>query len=80
MQSQTHDIANLFAQLGLSDEPMDIDGFITAHGPLPGVMFLDEAPFWNRGQAAFLREGLLDDSDWAGAIDALNERLRQQPR
>lgn len=80
MEIQTHDIASLFAQLGLPDETTDIDGFIATHGPLPAEMPLHEAPFWNGGQAAFLREGILEDSDWAETIDALNEMLHARPR
>jgi hypothetical protein len=75
METQTHDLNSLFAQLGLPAEPPAIDGFVAAHGPLPAGMLLHEAPFWTRGQAAFLREGILDDSDWAEVIDALNEML-----
>lgn len=74
MENQTHDIASLFDQLGLPADPHAIDAFVAAH-TLPDGMLLDEAPFWSRGQAAFLREGLLADSDWAPIIDALNEML-----
>ena len=80
MHTQTHDIACLFAQLGLAANRSGIDGFVATHGPLPADMPLHEAPFWNRGQAAFLREGLLEDSDWAATIDALNVMLHARPQ
>lgn len=75
MESPIHDMGGLFAQLGLPADAASIDAFITAHRPLPESVLLYEAPFWTPGQAAFLREGVLDDSDWAAVIDALNEGL-----
>lgn len=80
MTTETHDIAILFAQLGLPDGIAEIDAFIATHGPLPGSVLLHEASFWNPAQAALLREGMLDDSDWAEIIDSLDARLRQPIR
>jgi hypothetical protein len=80
MEYRMHDMASLFAQLGLPADPAEMDGFIAAHGPLPAGMLLHDAPFWTRAQAAFLREGVLEDSDWAEIIDVLNEQLHQMPR
>lgn len=80
MTIDTQDLTSLFAQLGLPVDVSAMDGFIAGHGPLPGGMLLHEAPFWTRTQADFLREGLLEDSDWVEAIDALNERLHEQPQ
>ncbi len=77
MTIDTQDLASLFAQLGLPADASGMDGFIAGHGPLPSGMLLHEAPFWTRAQADFLREGLLEDSDWAEAIDALNEMLHE---
>jgi hypothetical protein len=77
MQSQRHDIANLFAQLGLPNDPAAIDAFIAAHRPLPTGISLAEAPFWSPTQAAFLAEELQGDADWAEVIDELNSELGQ---
>ena len=80
MTIDTHDMASLFAQLGLPADASGMDSFIASHGPLPAGMLLHEAPFWTHAQADFLQEGLLEDSDWAEAIDALNEMLHEQPK
>jgi hypothetical protein len=77
MQSQRHDIANLFAQLGLANDPAAIAVFIVAHRPLPAGVSLAEAPFWSPTQAAFLAEELQGDADWAEVIDELNSELGQ---
>ena len=39
-------------------------------------MRLHEAAFWTPAQADFLREEILEDADWAEAVDELNVRLR----
>jgi hypothetical protein len=36
---------------------------------------LSDAPFWTPSQAAFLREEILEDADWASVIDELNVDL-----
>ncbi|MBI4997121.1 MAG: DUF2789 domain-containing protein [Rhodocyclales bacterium] len=75
MQNQRHDLANLFAQLGLAHDPAAIDAFIAAHRPLPAGVRLADAPFWSPTQAAFLAEELQVDADWAEVIDELNSEL-----
>jgi len=52
-----------------------VDQFIASHAPLPEALPLDQAPFWTPAQAAFLREEILEDADWAPAVDSLNARL-----
>ena len=75
MQAQVHTMSNLFAQLGLpADEPA-IEAFIASHRPLASGTALYRAPFWNASQRAFLKEEIIEDADWAGVIDELNERL-----
>jgi hypothetical protein len=75
MQAQMHTMSNLFAQLGLpADEPA-IESFIASHRPLASGTALYRAPFWNASQRAFLKEEIIEDADWAGVIDELNERL-----
>lgn len=75
MEPTTHTLSDLFAQLGLDDDPQSIDRFIAEHRPLPDTVKLADAPFWTDGQAQFLREELNDDSDWAPMVDQLNVRL-----
>jgi len=67
---------DLFAQLGLPSWTADIDRFIATHGPLPESVQLHEASFWSPAQAAFLREEVSEDSEWAELIENLNVRLR----
>lgn len=75
MERPVHDMSNLFAQLGEPSDEAAIDHFIAAHAPLPDSMLLHEAAFWTPAQAAFLREAILDDADWAEVADALNREL-----
>ena len=53
-----------------------IDAFIRSHAPLAEDVRLAEAPFWNSAQAAFLREELAEDADWAELVDQLDAALR----
>ena len=75
MESSLHTLNNLFAQLGLPSDDMEIDNFINTHKHLDTSLSLSEAPFWAPSQAAFLREEILKDADWAEVIDQLNARL-----
>lgn len=75
-----HDLDDLFRQLGLPDSPSEMQAFVRRHRPLPQTLNLSEAPFWNAGQVAFLREQWhQDDGDWCVAIDQLNALLREHP-
>lgn len=76
MESPIHTLPALFKQLGLADDPISIDRFITTHGPLAEDCQLADAPFWTPSQAAFLREEILEDADWAEVVDQLNLMLR----
>ncbi|MBI2306168.1 MAG: DUF2789 domain-containing protein [Rhodocyclales bacterium] len=75
MERPTHNMSNLFAQLGEASDEAAIARFIESHRPLPGSIRLHEAPFWKPAQSRFLCEALLDDSDWAEVADALNRDL-----
>lgn len=68
--------SQLFAQLGLADDPAGIAAFIRAHAPLDPATRLEDAPFWSPSQARLLREELLEDAQWAEVIDQLNVSLR----
>lgn len=76
MDTSTHTLATLFEQLGLASDEANIRRFIQQHS-LPPSTVLMEAPFWNQAQADFIREGLLEDSDWAEMIDLLDTLLRK---
>ena len=76
MDSPTHDLQGLFDQLGLDSDEKSIDQFIAEHR-LPDDVKLIEADFWNGRQAAFLKEELRIDADWARVVDELNLRLHQ---
>ena len=76
METFEHTLTNLFAQLGLPNSDKDIDAFIQTHCPIEKNILLEKAEFWNSNQSSFLKEALLDDSDWAEAIDQLDVRLR----
>ena len=78
MESSLHTLNNLFAQLGLPSDDAEIDNFIKTHNHLDTNLSLSEAPFWTPSQAAFLREEILKDADWAEVIDQLNAMLHTQ--
>lgn len=75
MEAPIHSMSNLFAQLGLPSDAVSISGFIERHRPLPKAMRLADAPFWTPSQAAFLREEIQEDADWAEVVDELNAIL-----
>jgi hypothetical protein len=73
----THTLPNLFKQLGLADDAESIDKFIATHSPLKPELHLADAFFWNKSQADFLRDDILDDADWAEVVDQLDVLLRK---
>lgn len=77
MESPNHSLPALFQQLGLACDPVGIEKFVTSHSPLKPGLKLDEAFFWTPSQAAFLRDEILEDADWAVVIDQLNELLHK---
>ena len=80
MNTPIHHFSDLFAQLGLPCDEQDIRQFIAAHAPLPADVRLADASIWTPAQAAFLREALLQDSDWAELVDQLSVVLRRAER
>ncbi|BDT67548.1 hypothetical protein os1_17250 [Comamonadaceae bacterium OS-1] len=76
MDTPSHPFHDLFAQLGLPSDAPDIAHFLAMNAPLPGTVELPDAPFWSPAQATFLREALLQDSDWAELVDQLSQALR----
>lgn len=76
MNTPVHHFLELFAQLGLPSDEQGVRRFIADHTPLAEDIALADAPFWTPAQAAFLREEILKDADWAELIDQLNVALR----
>lgn len=66
---------SLFAQLGEDSDEDAIARFIEEHGHMLGHTKLHEASFWSQAQAAFLRDAIVQDADWAPVVDTLNARL-----
>lgn len=77
MEKFFHRFSELFSQLGLPAGMDDIREFIARHSPLAPNIRLEDAPFWTDAQAAFLRDEILDDADWAEVIDQLSGALRK---
>lgn len=77
MNKPIHHFAELFAQLGLPNDAESIAHFLSVHTPMADSMRLPDAPYWTPAQAAFLRESLLHDSDWAVLADQLSAALRK---
>ncbi|MGC1332692.1 DUF2789 domain-containing protein [Pseudomonas sp.] len=77
MESPNHSLPALFEQLGLASDAAGIEKFVSSHSPLKPGLKLHEAFFWTPSQAAFLRDEILEDADWAEVIDQLNEMLHK---
>jgi len=78
MDTRAHNISGLFQQLGLVADEAGISSFLETHRPLAADLSLDKADFWNAAQAAFLREAIEEDSDWAEVVDELDAMLRSR--
>lgn len=76
MDTSAHTMQNLFLQLGLDNSDAAIEQFFASH-TLPDDIKLENADWWSAAQAAFIKECLSSDSDWAEVVDQLNVRLRQ---
>ncbi|MCE4554355.1 DUF2789 family protein [Roseateles cellulosilyticus] len=75
MHPGQHRLRELFDQLGLPSEPEAIDAFITRHRPAAQGCALPDAPVWTPAQAAFLRESIAADDDWALPAEWLEQAL-----
>lgn len=76
MELSNHKLTDLFRQLGLADDHASIASFIAGHRPLAGSTPLADASFWSPAQAAFLREEIAEDADWAELVDQLDAAVR----
>lgn len=70
MDTSSHDLTALFAQLGLPSDMASINSFIANHELPPGTR-LPFASFWTPAQRQFLKEALNDDAEWAEAADEM---------
>ncbi len=75
MDTSSHTMQTLFAQLGLSNSETAIENFIQ-NNHLPADIPLENAAFWSAGQAQFIREAIAEDADWAEVVDHLDAQLR----
>jgi len=75
MDTSSHTMQALFAQLGLSNSDTAIENFIQ-NNHLPANIPLANAAFWSAGQAQFIREAIVEDADWAEVVDHLDAQLR----
>ena len=76
MDMSQHNMENLFMQMGLESNEEAIEDFMADH-TLQEDEKLEDASFWSASQAAFIKECLASDSDWAEVVDQLNVQLRQ---
>jgi len=76
MDRSNHDMTGLFAQLGLKNSVQEIESFIATNRGIPVNMELADADFWSQGQAQFLKEAIMLDSDWSEVVDSLDAQLR----
>lgn len=79
MDTAVHRFHDLFAQLGLPNDPASIQAFLTRHAPIAPGLHLPHAPCWTPAQSAFLEEALQQDADWAELVDQLSAALQQTP-
>lgn len=77
MEPPYHNLVSLFKQLGLDNTHEAIEDFINRNRPVSGNLGLHEAEFWSVSQAAFLKEAIERDSDWAEIVDELNVLLHK---
>lgn len=77
MHAGHHRLQELFDQLGLPSAPEAIDAFISRHRPSALGCALPDAPVWTPAQAAFLREAIAADADWALPAEWLAQALCQ---
>ncbi|MES3040821.1 MAG: DUF2789 domain-containing protein [Pseudomonadota bacterium] len=75
MDTSTHGLNNLFAQMGLANTDAAIAAFAHQHR-LADEVLLHRAECWTPMQAQFIRDAMRLDSDWVSAVDQLNVMMR----
>lgn len=76
MDLSHHNLAGLFAQLGLDNTPVEIKSFIRVNQGLAAEIKLQDAKFWNSAQSSFIEQAIFEDSDWSEIVDILDSMLR----
>ncbi len=76
MGTTQHEFSKLFEQLGLPSDDQSIADFLIEHTTKEKDFRLPDLPFWTTSQAAFLKESLVQDSEWSGLADQLGSALR----
>jgi Protein of unknown function (DUF2789) len=79
MHSGNHSMTELFDQLGLPSDEASIASFIESNHPLEMATRFYDAAFWTPAQAAFIKQNMANDGDWAILIDSLNVSMREHP-
>ena len=75
MDTSTHSLNNLFAQMGLANTDDAIAAYARLHRLRSDVLLL-RAECWTPSQAQFIRDAMREDSDWSAAVDQLNSLMR----
>ncbi|WP_100752165.1 DUF2789 domain-containing protein [Vibrio salilacus] len=76
MELYQHDMSHLFKQLGLGSSDQEINQFVAQNRQRRDAELLHEASFWSKSQAAFLKQAIEEDADWAETVDQLDVMLR----
>ncbi len=76
MELHQHGMVELFQQLGLGSSDKEIKQFVLEHRQRRDAVLLYEASFWSDAQAAFLKQAIEEDADWAELVDQLDVMLR----
>ena len=70
MNASVRTLEELFEQLGLSSQKIQMELFIEKHQLQPDSI-LPDAIYWTSNQKAFLIEAKEDDSEWSEVVDQL---------
>lgn len=70
MNAGVRTLEELFEQLGLSSQQIQMELFIEKHQLQSGAV-LPDAIYWTSNQRAFLVEAKEDDSEWSEVVDQL---------
>lgn len=74
MDTRSHTLEALFAQLGIPNSEKSMEAFFSNYH-LPSDIPLERAAFWSASQAEFIHDALELNSDWHEAVDQLDARL-----
>ena len=69
MELPNKDLVMLFEQLGLDSDQASMDAFFASHSLAQDTKL---------SEAAFLRDEIREDAEWAPVVDELNARLHEE--